>query len=107
MPRSVDYVIEAGHDIEVPVPVEVASVPGGVVARRGGDVAGEELAIVVVDGRHEGGRQRQPNADFAQLAGRQRLVVAGQDGHPEAGARHGRAAGLGLESMQVEVVAGR
>ena len=67
MARDVDDVVDAAHHEQVAVVVDVATVPGRVVAREGAHVGLDEAVVRLPESGERPGRQREPHRDGAFL----------------------------------------
>ena len=74
MPRNIDHVIGARHDIKIPILIDHPGVAGLVIAWEGCKVAFAKPIFGIPEGWQCAGGQRQFDCDRAQCAGR--LTVA-------------------------------
>ena len=106
VPRHVDDIVSAAHDVEVAVIVEVSAVAARIEAGVLSQVARHVALVVAPEGRQGSGRQWQPDDDRALLMGGERRTLLIEDMDVIAGYRHGRRTRLDGHRMQAAQIRG-
>ena len=100
VPGHIDYVIDAPHDEDVAILIQITAITGEVIAGVLGEVGGTETLVVIPEGREASRGEGQFDHDIAGLVGLGNpFTIMAEQLHVVARHRHGGGTGMHLHRV--------